>query len=190
MCFYGPYYVWLNVGNAWLSHPVDGTRLAALPECFACPTHAAREWGEGTFAYRVMRGGRKDYDVVALPEEGDIHLAVWRATRTGPKVCSPFLNFTLIKQNAIAWLYRARRGQGPIPADLHAYIVRTELCRYSPERVIDMSTIPAQQLFMRGVDVEGEVKGHMRVERDPPRPSPRDGVRCSSWAGGGSRRSG
>ena len=95
MCFYGPYYVWLNVGNAWLSHPVDGTRLAALPECFACPTHAAREWGEGTFAYRVMRGGRKDYDVVALPEEGDIHLAVWRATRTGPKVCSRFLNFTL-----------------------------------------------------------------------------------------------
>ena len=164
--------------------------MAALPECFACPTHAAREWGEGTFAYRVMRGGRKDYDVVALPEEGDIHLAVWRATRTGPKVCSPFLNFTLIKQNAIAWLYRARRGQGPIPADLHAYIVRTELCRYSPERVIDMSTIPAQQLFMRGVDVEGEVKEHMRVERDPPRPSPRDGVRCSSWAGGGSRRSG
>ena len=31
-----------------------------------------------------------------------------------------------------------------------------------------MSTLPAQQLFMRGVDVEGEIKEHMCVERDPP----------------------
>ena len=31
-----------------------------------------------------------------------------------------------------------------------------------------MSTIPAQQLFMRGVDVEGEIKEHMCVEKDAP----------------------
>ena len=144
--------------------------MAALPQWFACPTHAARKWGEGTFAYRVMRGGRKDYDVVALPEEGDIHLAVWRAIRAGSKVCytSPVLHFTRSKKNAIAWLHRARRGQGPNPADLNAYIVRAELCRHPPERVIDMSTLEAQQLFMCGVDVEGAIKNHMCVEKNAP----------------------
>ena len=127
-------------------------------------------WRNGTFAYRVMRGGGKDYDEAALPEVGDIHLAVWRAIRAGSKVCytSPVLHFTRSKKNAIAWLQRARRGQGPNPADLNAYIVRAELCRHPPERVIDMSTLEAQQLFMRGVGVcGGGIKEHMRVERDP-----------------------
>ena len=144
--------------------------MAALPRWFACPTHAVTVWRNGTFAYRVMRGGGKDYDEAALPEVGDIHLAVWRAIRAGSKVCytSPVLHFTRSKKNAIAWLHRARRGQGPNPADLNAYIVRAELCRHPPERVIDMSTLEAQQLFMRGVGVEGGIKEHMCVERDPP----------------------
>ena len=144
--------------------------MAALPRWFACPKHAETTWREGTFAYRVMRGDRADYNEVPLPGEGDIYVAAWRAINMGSKVChtSPFLHFTKSMNDAIAWLHRARRGQGPIPADPDAYIVRTELCRYPPERVIDMSTIPAQQLFMRGVDVEGEIKEHMCVERDPP----------------------
>ena len=66
--------------------------MAALPRWFACPTHAVTEWRKGTFAYRVMRGDGKDYDEVALPEVGDIHLAVWRAIRTGSKSSIPRSN--------------------------------------------------------------------------------------------------
>ena len=59
--------------------------MAALPRWFACPTHAVTVWRNGTFAYRVMRGGGQDLEKPNLAAEGDIHLEAWRAIHMGSK---------------------------------------------------------------------------------------------------------
>ena len=121
-----------------------------------------------------MRGDLAEFEEAPIDlyilDDYNIEVLALRAIHAGTKPCytSPFLHATLSRECAVAWLTRARQGQGNFRADPYAYLVSIDLSKVPAERVIDLSTHALQEIFLRDRVMDDAIQRLIHNVQNPP----------------------